>query len=58
VNGGLFLARVFFGFFGEIYIVKIADRAADVLFAAFAAVPFGLACPVDLAFLAAVFSFT
>jgi len=34
--------------------MEIAHRAADVLFTAFAAVPFGLAGPIDLAPFAAV----
>jgi hypothetical protein len=32
----------------------VADRAADVLFALFPAVPLGFACPVDLARFTAV----
>lgn len=39
---------------GGAYPEIIADRAADILFSLFPAIPFGLTGPIDLACLAAI----
>jgi len=43
-----------FAFFGGTDPEIIADRAADILFSLFPAIPFGLTSPVDLACFAAI----
>lgn len=43
-----------FAFLGGTHPEIIADRAADVLFSLFSAIPFGLTGPIDLACFATV----